>query len=51
MPCVKALLCWPKMVRQQQTYHQKGLGKQRNPPKEILTWVKRTISNTYDTIK
>ena len=26
---------------------QKGSGRQRNPPKEILPWVKRTISNVY----
>ena len=36
MPCVKALLRWRKMVGSQQTYDQKGLGKHRNPPKEIL---------------
>ena len=41
------VLCWRKMVGSQQTYDQKGLGKQRNPPK----WVKRTISNTHDTIR
>ena len=41
MPFVKALLCWGKMVGSQQTYDQKGLGKQRNQPKEILPWVKR----------
>ena len=51
MSCVKALLCWRKIMRSQQTYEQKGLGRQRNPPKEILPWVKRTILNTHDTIR
>ena len=51
MPCVKALLCWRKMMGSQQIYDQKGLGRQRNPPKEILPWVKRINLNTHDTIK
>ena len=51
MPCAKVLLCWQKMVGSQQTYDQNGLGRQRNPPKEILLCIKRTISNTRDTIK
>ena len=27
LPCVKTLLCWQKMVRSQQAYDQKGLGR------------------------
>ena len=51
MPCITALLCWRKMMGSQQTYDQKGLGRQRNPPEEILPWVKRTISNAHDTTR
>ena len=46
MPCVKALLSWRKMVRSQQTYDQKGLGRQKI---QLLSWRKMVRSQqTYD---
>ena len=34
-------------LKEQKGLDQKGSGRQRNPPKEILPWVKRTISKAY----
>ena len=39
--------CEKQQLKEQKGLDQKGSGRQRNPPKEILPRVKRTISKAY----